>query len=563
MAGKILKSILTVAAAVLLAGCLVIAAILYRDFTFIQHDQLKDKLLLAAAAVETMGRGYLEELPPNDCRLTWISEEGVVLFDSLADPESMTNHADREEIREARSVGSGSSVRYSDTLTEKTFYEAVLLSDGSVLRISVSRDSAAALAVEMLQPIVLIAAAAILLSVWLAHRMAGQVVEPLNRLNLDDPLSNDTYEELTPLLHRLDSQRQEIELQMQLLQRKQQEFDQIADNMREVLVLLDPELRILSINPAAVRLFGMTASPEGRRFSAGGFEPEMSRALTAAGNEGHAEFTSSVGERRYLFTLRSVGSGDVLHGIVLLGLDVTEQAQAERMRHEFTANVTHELKTPLHAIIGSAELMENGIVRTEDLPRFVGHIRKEASRLLKLIEDILRLAQLDEGNAMPEEEVSLKAAAEEVREVLSAAAAEKEVSVTVSGSSGTVTGVPGLLFELVYNLADNAVRYNRPGGSVRITVSEDGERAVLCVADTGVGIPPEHQSKIFERFYRVDKSHSRKSGGTGLGLSIAKHAVKYHGGTITVDSRVDCGTSVTVELKKTRTAPPAPKGDKV
>ncbi|MBQ4128156.1 MAG: two-component sensor histidine kinase [Ruminococcus sp.] len=550
MAGKILKSILSVAIAVLLISFLVITGMLYQDFTYIQHNQLKDKLVLAATATENMGYTYLKQLPLDTYRLTWISPDGTVLFDSFADANTMENHSDREEIQEAFEDGNGDSLRYSDTLTEKTIYEAVMLDDGSVLRISVSRDTAAALVIEMLWPIIIIAIFAIILSACLAHRMAKQVVEPLNQLNLDEPMENETYEELTPLLHRIHSQYQEIALQMQLLKRKQQEFDKITENMKEALVLLGTDHRIISINSAAMHLF-QTASPsEGKTFCAEQYEPELSRAIQSAKEHGHAEFTASVNENKFLFNVSRIEADNTVQGIVILAFDVTEQAHAEQIRRDFTSNVSHELKTPLHAIIGSAELIENGIVQTQDMPRFVGHIRKEASRLLNLIEDIIRLAQLDEGNSMPVEEVSLLAIANEVQEVLNYASEEKGVTLSVNGDNGIMCGVQSLLFELIYNLVDNAIRYNETGGSVQVSITDEPKQILLCVSDTGIGISQEHLPHIFDRFYRVDKSHSRKSGGTGLGMSIVKHAVKYHHGTINIDSKIGKGTHITVTLKK-------------
>ena len=549
MASKILKSILSVAIAVLLISFLVITGLLYQDFTSIQHNQLKDKLVLAATATENMGYEYLKQLPTDTYRLTWISSDGTVLFDSFADADTMGNHSDREEIQEALEGGTGDSLRYSDTLTEKTIYEAVLLEDGSVLRISVSRDTAAALVIELLWPIIIIAIFAIMLSVWLARRMAKQVVEPLNRLNLDEPMKNETYEELTPLLQRIHSQHQEITLQMQLLKRKQQEFDKITGNMKEALVLLGADNRIISINSAAIHLFHTSAS-EGKLFYAEQYEPELSRAIQSAKEYGHAEFTTSVNENKFLFNVSSIEADNMVQGVVILAFDVTEQAHAEQIRRDFTANVSHELKTPLHAIIGSAELIENGIVQTQDMPRFVGHIRKEASRLLDLIEDIIRLAQLDEGNTMPVEEVSLLALANEVKEVLNYAAEEKSVAISVIGDNGIMCGVQSLLFELIYNLVDNAIRYNEAGGSVHVSIADESEQVRLCVSDTGIGIAQEHLPQIFDRFYRVDKSHSRKSGGTGLGMSIVKHAVKYHHGSINIDSEIGKGTRITVTLKK-------------
>lgn len=550
MAGKILKSILSVAIAVLLISFLVITGLLYQDFTYIQHNQLEDKLLLAATATEQMGKEYLVQLPPDNYRLTWISSDGTVLFDSFADANTMGNHSDREEIQEALEDGTGDSLRYSDTLTEKTIYEAVMLEDGSVLRISVSRDTAAALVIELLWPIIIIAIFAIILSAWLARRMAKQVVEPLNRLNLDEPMANNTYEELMPLLQRINSQHQEIELQMQLLKRKQQEFDKITGNMREALVLLDADHRIISINPAAIHLFQTASASEGKIFYVEQYEPELSRAIQAAKEHGHAEFTASVNENKFLFNVSSIEADNMVQGIVILAFDVTEQAHAEQIRRDFTSNVSHELKTPLHAIIGSAELIENGIVQTQDMPRFVGHIRKEASRLLNLIEDIIRLTQLDEGNAMPVEEVSLLEIANEVQELLNYASEEKNVTISVCGDNGIMCGVQSLLFELIYNLVDNAIRYNEAGGSAQISITDEPEQVHLCVSDTGIGIAQEHLPHIFDRFYRVDKSHSRKSGGTGLGMSIVKHAVKYHHGSINVESEIGKGTRITVTLNK-------------
>lgn len=550
MTGKILKSILSVAIAVLLTSFLVITGLLYRDSTNIQRTLLKDELHFAATATEQLGTAYLTNLPSERYRLTWVSDDGIVLFDSRADSQAMENHSDREEIQEALKDGTGSSSRYSSTLTEKTIYEATRLSDGSVLRISTSSHTAAALLLGLLYPMAVIAILAIVLSIWLARRMAKQVVEPLNRLNLDEPMTNDTYEELQPLLQRINSQHQEIKLQMQLLKRKQREFDQITGNMKEALILLDSDHHIISINPAAIHLFQMVSDCEGQLFYTEQYEPNMTHALQYAEEHGHAEFTASASESKYLFNINRIESDSVVQGIVILAFDVTEQANAEQLRRDFTSNVSHELKTPLQSIIGSAELIENGIVKPADMPRFVGHIRKEASRLVTLIEDIIRLAQLDEETSMPIEEVSLLTLSKEVQEVLNYAAEEKKVTVSVCGDNGIMSGVQSLLFELIYNLVDNAIRYNREGGSVDISITEEANHVCLCVADTGIGIPPEHHSKIFERFYRVDKSHSRQSGGTGLGLSIVKHAVKQHHGTITVDSQVGQGTSITVTLKK-------------
>ena len=546
MTSKIFKSILSVAIAVLLASLVVITGMLYQYFGTMQESQLKDELSLAASATEQLGQSYLSQLDSDRYRLTWVDADGTVLFDTHADSAAMDNHENREEIKEALLTGTGSSVRQSSTLTEQTIYEAVRLEDGSVLRISVSRATAFVLVIGMFQPILMVLFFAAGLSAWLARRMAKRVVEPLNNLNLDQPMENEAYEELSPLLHRIHTQHIEIEQQMQELQHKRDEFDQITDNMKEALVLLDHSGRILSINPAAKNLYEIASVTIGEDFLTLERKQFMREALEQAKVQGHAEFRAQKNGRDYQFDVNRIDSDGNIRGMVILAYDITEQVNAEKHRQAFTANVSHELKTPLQAIIGSAELMENGIVKTDDLPRFVGHIRKEASRLLYLIDDIIRLSQLDEGAEMDQEDVPLKQLAEDVCETLSDAAKLKDVTLEVTGEDVVMRGVRRLLYEILYNLCDNAIKYNRAGGSVTVSVSQKTNEICVSVKDTGIGIPPEHQDKIFERFYRVDKSHSKQSGGTGLGLSIVKHAVQYHHGKIVLASQVNVGTTITV-----------------
>ena len=546
MTSKIFKSILSVAVAVLMASLVIITGVLYQYFGSVQVSQLKDELSLAASATEELGERYLENLDTDRYRLTWVASDGTVIFDSHADAASMENHAEREEIKEALVSGTGSSTRQSSTLTEQTIYEATRLNDGSVLRVSVSRATALVLMLGMLQPIAIVLVIAIALSAWLAHRMAERVVEPLNKLNLETPMENDAYEELSPLLHRIHAQHKEIKYQMQTLKRKQDEFEQITGNMKEALVLLDNTGRIISINPAAKTLFGAGASCIGEDFLTIDRKQNVRLALDEANEHGHADFRTKKNGREYQFDLSRIDSDGKNHGMVILAFDITEQVNAEKHRQEFTANVSHELKTPLQSIIGSAELMENGIVKAEDVPRFIGHIRKEAARLVFLIDDIIRLSELDEGVEMPHEDVSLKVLSEEVCETLADAAKLKDVSLEVTGEDGVINGVRRLLYEIVYNLCDNAIKYNNPGGSVKVNVTQKPGEVLLSVQDTGIGISPEHQDKVFERFYRVDKSHSKQSGGTGLGLSIVKHAVQYHHGKITVESELNKGTTISV-----------------
>lgn len=550
MTGKILRSILTVTVTILVVCLIFVTGFLYSYFSGMQIDQLKGELSLAAIATEELGTEYLTKLSSNSYRITWIANDGTVLYDTRVDAQAMENHSDREEFAEALEGGRGSSERLSVTLTENTLYEAMRLSDGTVLRISVSRASVTALALGMLHPIVLIIIAAVILSAVMAHRMAKHITEPLNSLDLENPLDNNVYEEISPLLKRIHQQHKQIDRQLRELKQKKREFRLVTENMKEGLILLDNERNILSINPAATALFKANPDHVGESFLMLDREADMSLAIDEAFEKGHGEHRDQRNGAEYQFVINRVDSGGQAVGAVLLAFDITEQIDAERSRREFSANVSHELKTPLQSIIGSAELIENNIVKAEDMPRFIGHIRSEAERLVTLVEDIIRLSQLDEGNEMPKETVLLRPLCDEVMSSLADAAEKKRLELSVTGDEGCVYGVRRLLYEIVYNLCDNAIKYNSDGGKVNVSVLDSQDQVILTIADTGIGIPPEHRLRIFERFYRVDKSHSKKSGGTGLGLSIVKHAVQYHSGTVTVESEVGNGTAVTVTLPK-------------
>ena len=548
MTRKIFLSIMAAAAVVLLCSVLIIMGCLYDYFGGVQERQLEDELALAQTGVECSGKTYLKALEGESYRLTWIAPSGEVLFDSQAEESSMENHAQREEVRQALETGEGQSSRYSSTLLEKTIYYAKKLADGSILRISISRATAGVLVMGMLQPMLVVLAAALILALVLAKRISARIVAPLNRLDLEKPLENDTYEELSPLLTRINQQRRQIDAQLRTLQQKKDEFDQITASMNESLVLMNEKGTVLSINPAARALFHAEPDCVGQDFLTVERSHEISCAIRRALEEGHAELRVERGGREYQLDISRIESEGTVIGAVLLAFDVTEQAFAERNRREFTANVSHELKTPLQSIMGSAELIENGLVKQEDMPRFVGHIRTEAARLVTLIEDIIRLSQLDEGGELPFEPVDLKKLAEEASASLASAAAEKQVTIRVHGDDRQITTVRRLASEIIYNLCDNAVKYNREGGSVDVTIDGTAHGAVVTVQDTGIGIPPEHQSRVFERFYRVDKSHSRQSGGTGLGLSIVKHAVQYLGGRIELESQPGKGTTMRVHF---------------
>ena len=546
MTSRIFKSIVTVAAVVLCSSLLFVMGVLYGYANDIQAMQLRDELSIAAAGTEKAGLPFLEALDGKHYRITWIQPDGTVKFDTHAQSGQMENHLQREEIQQALGYGSGSAVRRSDTLLEQRMYEAVRLSDGSVLRISVSQKTLPVLLAGMIHPVCIVIALAIILSAILATRVSRRIVEPLNHLDLEHPLENDTYEELSPLLGRIHQQREKIDNQLQTLQRKTDEFDQITFHMREGLVLLDGSGGVLSLNPAARKLFGTDETCVGRPFCAVDRKPEMTAAVDSAFETGHSELKGERQGRIYQFLLSRISSGEEAIGLMILAMDITDVQNAEQSRREFTANVSHELKTPLQAIIGRAELLENGLVKPEDTQRFIGNIRAEASRLVLLIEDVIRLSHLDEGVEMPKEDVDILDIAEEIADSLHLAAEEKGVTIRVSGDHGTFPGVRGLVFEIVQNLCGNAVKYNVEGGRVDVTVAKRGGSVVLTVADTGIGIPPEHQSRVFERFYRVDKSHSKATGGTGLGLSIVKHAAQYHNADIQLESAPGKGTTVRV-----------------
>ncbi len=550
MTKKIFRSTVAVGLAVLLASLVIIMGALYGYFGHVQERQLHDELTIAAAAMEQGGGAdYLRRLPADeDFRITWLKADGTVLYDTRSDAGSMENHSQRQEVQDALKTGAGESSRYSATLLEKMLYYAQRLSDGTVLRLSASRVTVGVLFLSMLPAILLVTAAAFALSAVLAGRVSRRIVEPLNRLDLEHPLENEAYEELSPLLRRLEHQRRQIDDQLRSLRRRSEEFAQITASMTEGLVLLDERGTVLSINPAACAVFHADDSCVGQPLLTVERDTAVSRALRDAMDTGHGETRMERGGREYQFDMTRIESDGEAVGAVLLTFDVTEQAFAERNRREFTANVSHELKTPLQGIIGSAELLESGVVQPGDVPRFVGHIRSEAQRLVTLINDIIRLSELDEGGALPSEPVELLSLCRDTAQSLAPAAEAHNVTVSVTGEEATVPGVRRLISEVFTNLCDNAIKYNRDGGSISVTVSRDGGDAVVSVSDTGIGIPPEHQSRVFERFYRVDKSHSKASGGTGLGLSIVKHAVLYHHGTVEVHSVPGEGTTFTVRL---------------
>lgn len=548
MTKKIFRSIITVTIVVFVANLFIACSFLYDFFNKSQVNQLKENLSLVASSVEKFGTEYLDSFDSSIFRFTLVSADGSVLYDSQVKTEEMENHLEREEISEAFENGNGSSERYSSTLTEKTFYEATRLQNGNVLRISVSQMTMGMLILGMLPAICVIVLISIAVALLLSHQMAKSIVKPLNELDLENPAENETYEELAPILTKINKQHKQITWQMRELKQKSDEFEQITASMNEGLVLLDKKGMILSINAAAKKLFGADEMVIGRDFLTLDRSTDMSRAIEKALDGKKAELREERNGSEYQFIINHTESDGKMIGVVILCFDITETAFAERTRKEFTANVSHELKTPLQSIIGSAELLEKGLVKPEDTKRFVGNIKNEATRLVSLINDIIRLSQLDENSETATESVDLYDIANEVIEVLTVSASKKQVELRLNGESCVMNGIRRYLYEIVYNLCDNAIRYNKDGGKVMIDLKSKDGNIVLSVSDTGIGIPAEHQNRIFERFYRVDKSHSKETGGTGLGLSIVKHAVAYHGGTIKLESKLGEGTTITVEF---------------
>ncbi len=543
MKKKIFRAMLLIAVLVLLLSSVISTAYLHTTYNAEQAKKLSVELELVADAVNSLGTDYLAGVEDDTFRFTVVSSDGIVLYDTKADASSMGNHTDREEIVEALETGHGSSARYSDTLTEKTFYEAVKLESGNVLRISTNQLSLSGAILMVLPMNAVIALIAIVGAFVISRSVSANITEPLLTLDLENPTQNDVYEELAPVLTKIHRQHKEIAQQVQVLRHKNEEFSQIISSMSEGLVLLDAEGMVLAINKSARGIFSVTQNPEGVDFLLLDRTPEIRQAIHA---QSHTEVTLPKNGRQYQFNISPIEADGKPVGTLILAFDITEKVFAERNRQEFTANVSHELKTPLQGIIGSAELLENGLVKPEDTGRFVGNIKQEASRLVTLIEDIIRLSQLDEKAELAKESVDLAALCQEVSQVLAPAAAKKNVTVRLDCESVCMNGVRRYLYEIIYNLCDNAIRYNQGGGKVNVTVKQEGTHTALSVSDTGIGIAPEHQARIFERFYRVDKSHSKETGGTGLGLSIVKHAVILHNGKVKVDSAPGKGTTITV-----------------
>lgn len=551
MTKKIFRSICIVALTVFISSLFLILSFLYGYFNEVQHDQLKIQTDLAARGVDNEGISYFDGLNTNKYRITLVGEDGSVLYDSKSDSSSMENHLEREEVQEAIRSGYGESERFSSTLLEKSLYSAERLRDGSILRLSMIQNSVLTLFLGMLQPICVIIVVALALSLLLASRLSKKIVQPLNCLDLDNPLNNEGYDELSPLLIKLHSQQTQLKRQSNELKKRQDEFNAITDCMNEGLMLLNTKGTILSINHAAVSLLSADNFCIGKNILTVNRSLALQQVLSEAIGGNQAEKVINIHDSYYQVNATPVMSDSAVSGVALLIFDVTEKENSELMRREFTANVSHELRTPLHSISGYAELLKNGMVKSDDVTTVAGKIYDEAQRMVLLVEDIIKLSHLDEGaEDMKKEDTDLYDIVNSAIDRLSDEAKNSGITVYFKGSHAIINGVPQLLNSIVYNLCDNGIKYNRKGGTLSVELSEEASEIVLKVSDTGIGIPPEHHARIFERFYRVDKSHSKEVGGTGLGLSIVKHAAKIHNAKIQVESVPSRGTSITVRFPR-------------
>lgn len=551
MTKRIFRSICFVAFVVFAAAIVLIMGVLYEYFSRVLQEQLRVETSLAAQGVAMDGGMYFEGLRVSDYRITWIAEDGTVLYDSQTDTQEMENHMERQEVREALREGYGESRRYSATLLERFFYSAQKLPDGTILRLSVSQHSILTLLLGMVQPICMVFLIALILSVVLAVRISRKIVEPLNGVDLDNPLSNEGYDELSPLLRRIDSQQKQLRRQREELGQKENELSTIIGSMNEGMVLLNNKGKIISINPAAKKLLETDAECKGMDTLSLCRNLELQEILEDALQGKQGKRTILFHGESYQVEADPIVSSNEIIGTALFFFNITEREKAEQIRREFTANVSHELKTPLHSISGYAELLKNDMVRYEDRIPFAGKIYAEAQRMIRLVEDIISLSHLDEGaKDMEREDVNLYELAEKAVQSLRPEAEAAGVVLELSGTTTVCHGVAQLLYSMIYNLCDNAIKYNRENGTVLVSVNREGQSVTLSVRDTGIGIAPEHQERIFERFYRVDKSRSKAVGGTGLGLSIVKHAVKIHRAKTEIKSAVGEGTEIIVTLPR-------------
>jgi len=552
MRQKIFRNMVLLAVLSVLIMAVLITFVQYEQFYREMRLAVKNSAISLSDLVNSQGTELLDliQKSPDANRITLVDTDGTVLFDNKSDPAKMENHLDRPEIQAAIKNGRGESERLSETLSEITYYYAVKLDDGNILRISRTRQSVWAAVFSTIPYFILIIGIILIMAIFLARKLTKNIIDPLNNLNLDDPLSNEHYDELSPLISRIYNQQQEIQSYVREVREKQEEFNSVVNNMREGLIILNANANIMTINRSVGEIFDI--EPEnyiGKKIYTLHRSSALQSVIEKAMKGFSGEEVIEVGKRHFQLFADPVKDENQLKGIVLLILDVTEKKEAESNRREFTANVSHELKTPLTSIRGYAEIIRDGIVKPEDIPEFSDRIYKEADRMLEMVNDIMSLSHLDEGLSEEKyEETDLFKIVTEVAEKFEPMAAKKNIQILTEGETSIIWGVPRLIYEIVYNLVDNAIKYNRERGTVRLSVKMDHQFATLRVSDTGIGISKEDQARVFERFYRVDQSHNRDSGGTGLGLSIVKHAAMVHRAKVELSSQINVGTTITVSF---------------
>lgn len=548
---KIFRSSLLTAMIVLLASIFLIMGILHGIFENQLEDQLQKETAFVATAIENEGISYFDNLSKDGDRVTLIDKDGTVLADSQVDVSKLENHGDREEVKQAETEGRGQSVRYSSTMTEKTVYYAQKLDNGQILRISADQFTIVTILLGISQPIAIVLIAAIVLSLILSMNVAKHIVEPINDLDLDDPMENTVYDELSPLLRKIAHQNSTIEEQLKEARQKQEEFRIITDNMSEGFIVIDNQMKILTYNAAALKLFGAEQKTPENILALSRSKPFRDAIYKSLDGE-HSQAEMTTDERVYSIISNPVyDTEQEVIGAVIVVIDITEISRREQLRREFTSNVSHELKTPLTSISGFAEIMKSGGTDEATVVDFSRSIYDEAQRLISLVSDIIKLSELDDGTIEYEPEtVDLYTLSLEIASRLSPQAQEKKIHFTVNGEKAEITGVKKILDEIIFNLCDNAVKYNRSGGDVKVSVKNSADTVTVTVSDTGIGIPTVQQDRVFERFYRVDKARSKSIGGTGLGLSIVKHGVMYHNAQISLESKENEGTTVVINFPK-------------
>lgn len=551
MTKKIFKSIMFVCALVLAVGLAAVMGILYSNFDGQMRKELSKEAAYLAYGVEQQGVDYLKNIKDKSARITYIDQDGTVLFDNEADVSEMKNHSDRTEFQKAEKYGAGESSRYSDTLSEKTIYYALRLKDGTVLRVSGTQDSVLALVENLIFPLCGLLCLMLILSGIMASAISKRIVKPINELDLESPKENQIYEELSPLLSKIHRQNREIQNQLELAKQQQEEFSLITENMQEGLIVIDKYTMILSANSSAWNLFHMDRVCQGESVYCLDREEEFRHAIEQVLSGEHTELVLKLNGSDIQLIANPVIRDKKTEGAVVLLVNVTEKLERESLRREFSANVSHELKTPLTSISGFAEIMQGGLVKNEDIPKFAGRIYKESQRLLQLVEDVIQISQLDEEKtSYVWEPVDVYQVCKNAFESLKEKAKRLNVHLYICGERMKMEAVRTLLEEAIYNVCDNAIKYNRNDGSVSVFLTQTAQEIQIVVKDTGVGIPKEDQDRVFERFYRVDKSHSKEIGGTGLGLSIVKHAVGALKGSVILRSEEGNGTEICMKFPK-------------